>query len=377
MQPMTSGDGAPAPFATDAELATKLGLIREAMDRAGVAAVRLRQHDWFAWATCGGSNAVLLASETGVAEVLVTPDEAWILTDTIEADRLAAEELPPGFQVHAPGWAQLAEREAFVADAAAGGVIAADRPTGSEVPLPDEMATTRRRLLPAEVERYRALGHGATEAMTETINSVREDASELEVAGIGAAALWRRGIEPALILVAGSERVERFAHPRATERSIGARAMVVFCGRRAGLYANLTRHVLFREPTEEERAHDDAVAKVEVAAWDASRPGATLGEVYDAIVFAYADAGYPGAERGLHQGGITGYRAREAFAAPNHPMTIEPTVALAWNPSLHGMKIEDTVLRHPDRVEVLTVDPAWPTRDVNGRERPSLLVRRD
>ena len=107
---MTSGDGAPAPSAKDAELATKLALIRAAMDRAGVAAVRLRQHDWFAWATCGGANAVLLASETGVAEVLITSDEAWILADTIEADRLAEEELLTGFRVHAPGWAQLAER---------------------------------------------------------------------------------------------------------------------------------------------------------------------------------------------------------------------------------------------------------------------------
>jgi hypothetical protein len=60
------------------------------------------EQDWFAWATAGGSNTVLLAAETGVAEVLVTDEAAWILTDEIEAQRLKDEEVPAdaGYQWH-------------------------------------------------------------------------------------------------------------------------------------------------------------------------------------------------------------------------------------------------------------------------------------
>jgi len=37
--------------------------------------------------------------------------------------------------------------------------------------------------------------------------------------------------------------------------------------------------------------------------------------------------------------------------------------------------VEDTVLATPSGVEVLTVDPAWPTRSAGRLARPDVLVR--
>ena len=148
----------------------------------------------------------------------------------------------------------------------------------------------------------------------------------------------------------------------------------MFCGRRHGLVSNLTRHAFLRPPTSEERADAGAVARVEATAWDASLPGATLAEVYAAIVDAYAAVGHAGAERGHHQGGTTGYLSREVIASPTSEVRIETPVALAWNPSLPGAKIEDTIVRTDDGIEILTVDPDWPTVEVAGRPRPDLLV---
>jgi hypothetical protein len=54
---------------------------------------------------------------------------------------------------------------------------------------------------------------------------------------------------------------------------------------------------------------------------------------------------------------------------------IESNTALAWNPSLPGSKIEDTVVTSEGGIEILTADPAWPTVSVAGRPRPDLLVR--
>ena len=73
------------------ELATKLDIVRAALERDGAVAVRLRGVDWFAWATCGGSNVVLLTTDVGVAEVLITRAGAWVLTDAIEALRMEQE----------------------------------------------------------------------------------------------------------------------------------------------------------------------------------------------------------------------------------------------------------------------------------------------
>jgi Xaa-Pro aminopeptidase len=148
------------------------------------------------------------------------------------------------------------------------------------------------------------------------------------------------------------------------------------CGRRAGLFANLTRFAWFREPTVAERRTAMDVALVEADALDATSPGATLGGVFAAITAAYDRLGHPRAELNHHQGGTTGYRSREVIATPGDSTILDAPVAVAWNPSLTGAKIEDTVLLTDAGLEVLTLDPSWPTVEVAGRLRPDLLVRK-
>jgi Xaa-Pro aminopeptidase len=356
------------------ELEAKLALLQAAVERHRLGGIRLRGQDWFAWATCGGSSAVLLASERGIAEVLVTGRGMQVVTNAIEANRLQVEELPAGLEVVQFGWAYPDEHEVLIRESTGGEVIASDLPADGEVGLPAELIAEKRRLRPSEIARYRELGWMAAAAMSETLARVGPESTELEVAGSGAESLLRRGIEPALILVAGSRRMDLYRHAKPSGEPIGDRVGVVFCGRRHGLYANLTRFAYFRTPTVGERAAVRVVAQVEAAAWDASVKGAILGQVYAAITNAYARLGHAGAERDHHQGGTTGYLSREALATPDSDVAIVTPVALAWNPSLPGAKIEDTVLRTDNDIEVLTVDPSWPTVEVEGRERPDLHI---
>jgi Xaa-Pro aminopeptidase len=358
-----------------AELETKLAIVRATLERDGAVAARLRGVDWFAWATCGGSNVVILTTETGVGEVFVTRDMALVLTDEIEAARLAAEEIPPGLEVWAAPWNDAVARQAFVESIVGTGRVISDRPLLGEFPLPIDLIAAKRRLLPDELERYRVLGRESAEAMTEVMKAARPDWTEWQLAGAGAEALWRRGIEPTLTLVGGEARLPHFRHATATHVPLGARAMLVFCGRRHGLYANLTRFVYFREPTAQEETLIEHVARVEAVTFAASTPGSTAGAVYDVIVRAYAELGHPGEELRHHQGGTTGYLSREAFALPGLRLPIEDVTALAWNPSLPGAKIEDTVVTSLNGIEILTLDPVWPTVEVDGRPRPDVLVR--
>jgi hypothetical protein len=357
------------------ELSTKLAAIRAALTSASAVAARLRGVDWFAWATCGGSNVVILTTEAGVAEVLVTADRAWVLTDEIEAGRLTAEEVPPGLEVWAGPWNDPVARQAFVDGVVGGGSVISDRPWSAEQPLPPALVAAKRRLLPEELARYRILGRDAAEAMSEVLTRARPEWTEWELAGAGAEALWKRGIEPTLTLVGGERRLPVYRHATATSDPLGARAMLVFCGRRHGLYANLTRFVYFREPDAREEQLIEHVARVEAVTFAVSRPGTTLGGVYGVIARSYAELGHPGAEMLHHQGGTTGYLSREAFALPNLDLAIEENTALAWNPSLPGAKIEDTVVTTADGIEILTLDPSWPSVEVDGRPRPDVLVR--
>jgi hypothetical protein len=48
-------------------------------------------------------------------------------------------------------------------------------------------------------------------------------------------------------------------------------------------------------------------------------------------------------------------------------------MAVAWNPSVHGSKIEDTALVTDSGIEILTRDERWPVYEVAGRERPMEL----
>lgn len=155
MTPVASG---PTASAISAELESKLTTVRGALEASGLSGIRLRGADWFAGATCGGSNVVDLTSATCAAEVFVARNRAFVLTDAIEATRLHEGEIPPGLEVVAFPWARVSEREASVRDEGRGARIASDALHEGEAPLPDELTAARLGLHPAELDRCRALG---------------------------------------------------------------------------------------------------------------------------------------------------------------------------------------------------------------------------
>ncbi len=351
------------------EVSCKLGLIRNALSDAAKG-VLLSGTDWFAWATAGADNAVLLTAETGVAQVLVTAQDAWVLTDEIERSRLQDEELPANFKLHVNPWADAAERESFVREATEGGRILSDRPTTDQDPLPPSLLNHKRVMMPSELERYRLVGHLASVAMTEVLLTAQPTWTEYQLAGAGAEALWARGLHPALTLVAGARRMPLYRHATPSGEPIGGEAMMVFCARGYGLYANLTRFVSFGSLQTEHSELHRHVRYVEAEALNLCQPGTSLNAVYEAIAQAYQQHGYPQGIREHHQGGTTGYLAREILATPATTDTLAENMAVAWNPSLPGAKIEDTFIIRDGGLENLTFDPNWPSVEVEGRNRP-------
>jgi Xaa-Pro aminopeptidase len=371
--------------AKNAEVVTKLARMRAVMAVHNLEAVCLRGVDWFSWATAGGTSVVIMTSEVGIAEVLVGREQAWVLTNKIEQARLANEEVPPVYEILGFPWQEPEAPDNF-AHAQFKGRIASDRPqlVRGEIELPSAFKTLKLQLEPQEIARYRDLGRTACIAMSKALNLAKPDWSEQRLAGEGAKALWSQGLEPTLVLVGGEERVMKYRHAVAKDAPLGDFAMMVFCARAYGLYANLTRFIYFRPPTTEEKQRYAVVKEVEAAALAASRIGQKISSVYTSIAQAYAQAGCGNEIDRHHQGGPTGYLSREAVAGPpprsgatlsDSDVVLQDRMALAWNPSLPGAKIEDTFLLTHSGLECLTLDPeVWPTVEVQGRLRPDLMI---
>ncbi|WP_306817078.1 MULTISPECIES: M24 family metallopeptidase [unclassified Microbacterium] len=324
---------------------------------AGGAPLLLTSHEAVSWYLDGVRTHVSLA---GPPVLAVRVDEAGdtLFVAANEADRLVAEDLLPADAarvVPVPWQTPPAEAAAAVGAATAESQVAA------------ALRAARASLLPAERDRYRALGREVAQALTDVAAQLSPRHTERLAAAALAAGLVERGIDPLVVLVAGRARLPH-RHPLPTGAALGDRAMLVVCGRRHGLIANATRWVGAAG------ADDERILAVEADFFAATRPGATLADAFAAGCAAYGAHGFGADEwQRHHQGGPTGYAGRDPRATAITTDEIVAHHAFAWNPSAPGAKVEDTVLVTAGGVEVLTADPRWPAVTHAGLRRPAPL----
>ena len=361
------------------EVAIKIERVRALMAEEELEAVVLGGATNFSWITAGGDDVVALASERGVAAVVITADGQYVVTDNIEAGRLGEEELAGlEFTVVQDEW----HKDSFVTllDTIITGETAAD---GNWLPgasdFGGEIARLRWSLLPAEIERYRALGRDVSRCLTETAREVQIGQTEHEIAALLTGKVKALNIAPNVILIAADERLAKFRHPLPTDKQLARIVMLVASVRRHGLQASATRIVHFGELPAELRHKHEACALVDACFNLETKPGARVPAIFARAVRTYADAGYADEWRLHHQGGACGYAGRDYKATPDTDEVVLANQAFAWNPSITGTKSEDTVLATTAGPEVLTPAFEWPTLEVeyHGQPfaRPDILVR--
>ena len=177
---------------------------------------------------------------------------------------------------------------------------------------------------------------------------------------ITAAALLRRGILPSVYLFAVDDRILKYKHAVARGARLKQYAMLNLCSRKWGLAISITRFIHFGALPAELGTRFEAAAQVNAGLFNATRVGATSAELFGVAQAAYAAHGFPGEERFHHQGGPTGYGEREWVAAPAGTEAVVNNQAFAWNPSIRGGKVEDTVLLRDGAIENLTATPELP-----------------
>jgi len=366
------------------ELAVKQRRVTEFLEREGLDGVLLTRRCNFSWYTGGGLSYVNLAAEPGVATLLITRDGAVCLSANIEAGRMADEEVGDlGIEVVGFPWHDASAAAKTFADRIGSRGVAADVRLPS---MPDTVGSLsggfdqlRWSLTAAEVERYRALGRDVAEVVETVSRECRPGQCEYELGATMIGSLGARDIRTWVCLVAADGRIARYRHPIPTDRPIERAVMLVACGERGGLICSITRLVSFGAIDADLARRHRAVCAVDAAMIRATRPGTTLGGVWDAAVRAYADAGFPEEWQHHHQGGPTGYLTREAKATPGSTLPVYANQAFAWNPSIAGTKSEDTVLVSDTKFEILTAASAWPSMEVEAEGetigRADILVR--
>ena len=350
---------------TNEELQIKLSRIYALLDRHQVEGLLLRRVSSFAWATYGAESYVNTAATEGAASLFITREHRYLLTNNIEAPRMEQEFglADRGWEFMLSPWTEpMKELNKLVA----GKKFAADVPFPGALDVSDEVARLRAGLTEMEGERFRLLGRLTAEAMVSALQAVHPGMSEYQIAAAVSQETRARGVQPIVNLVAVDERIYRYRHPIPTDKILDKYVMLVLCGRRGGQVCSITRLAHFGPLTDELRARILATAQVNAVLIEATRPGRSMGELFGVAQQAYARVGFPDEWQNHHQGGMTGYEPREFLALPSSQEMVAEGQAFAWNPSIAGVKVEDTILVGADRNEIITPTPSLPATTVNG-----------
>lgn len=116
-----------------------------------------------------------------------------------------------------------------------------------------------------------------------------------------------------------------------------------------------------------------AVAYIDAILMARTKPGVILSKIMGDAQTAYAQMGSPDEWHFHHQGGATGYEAREYIATPASKEIVANQQAFAWNPSIQGVKSEDTIIVSRYEPELITITNEWPLIEV---EVEGMIFRR-
>ena len=357
------------------ELETKHNQVVDWLREESLDGLLLKRNENIAWLTGGAVELrVLTPNETGVASLLVTKEGGrYYLTTANEAPRLHDEEFGAlDFEpVIFPWYANETDDKAIELTR---GQLAADTPIPGG--FPTRMYPMRASLQETEIARFRWLGAQTAKAVTTVLRQLKPGMTEYEMEGQIADALLSRGILPSVYLMAVDERIYKYKHAVARGKTLEKYGMLNLCARKWGLTVSITRFAHFGALPSDLAERFHAAAQVNAALLDATRVGASSAELFRVAADAYAREGFAGDEQMHHQGGATGYWEREWIATPEGKEQVVDHQAFAWNPSVRGGKVEDTVLLHEGKIELLTPTSELPALEsnANGNSYPATGV---
>ncbi|RBW69732.1 M24 family metallopeptidase [Bacillus taeanensis] len=323
------------------------------------------------WLT-GGRSFVNTASEKAVAFILVTPASNCLIVSNIEAERLIDEEVKCHFDcIEVYPWYEPQRIDEF---------LAKEGTVQSDITLEHKLVSLRTVLTSEDEIQLRVLGKDTAAAIERTTFELKQGETEYEIAARLAKNCIEREIEPIVNLVAVDERVYSRRHPLPTSLALKNYAMLVVCGRRNGQVVSATRLVHFGTMPRGLVKRHRAVVHIDAAMIANTTPNASFSDVFEVMKHAYQEEGFGEEWKFHHQGGLSGYNTREQLLLPNDSNNrVAQGQVYAWNPSIAGVKSEDTIFIGENGTEIISYSGEFPMIEVNasGKKllRPDILIR--
>lgn len=355
------------------EFTRKVESVRQLLAEEQLEGILITAQTNFFWLT-GGRPYINTTSEKACADLLVTKEKVYLLANNIEGHRLATEELAGlAIEVVTYAWWEPQGLHNKIKECVGNGLVKSDGNLGVS------FARLRWTLTADEQGRFKDTGTCVGKILGEVAHEIKPGDTELEIAGMMKRAAFSYGVNANVALVAVDERTKLYRHPLPTGKKLDKYAMLVISGEKHGLYASASRLVHFGQVSADLEKRFQAVVQVDAAYLGATTAGNQLNTIFQAGIDTYASTGFPGEWTYHHQGGMAGYASREIKSDLITTEQVTLGQAYAWNPTIAGVKSEDTFILGNDGLEMITGTPNFPVVTVENKgfsiKRSGILIR--
>jgi antitoxin VapB len=349
------------------------------LEREGLDALVLGRQDSFAWLTAGGDNRVITTSEMGFGYLVITRDQKWLVSHSMDGQRFIDEQVPgQGYELVTSYWHQ-ASPEQKVLNLTRGMVVGADFALPGAQMYGSELVDLHYPLTDLDIERCRWIGLTASRILTEVAQHLQPAMTEQEVAAQLLYEYALEGMTIDVLIVGFDERIRSYRHPMPTENVLQRYALLHPAARRWGLHANVTRLVHFGEPPSDTRRAMDGASTIGGHVARMLAPGVAFADILTEQIRLYRVLGYSGEWMYHFQGGITGYTLADPTRCTDPEARIVERQAYDYFVTITGAKFEEFTLLTEAGPEIASLGPGWPTRTVhtpNGDiDVPDTLIR--
>ncbi len=335
------------------------------------------------WITAGlSNNQIVLNKDVGAASLLITKDGGkYLLCSGAEAQRMMDEALKElGYKLIRYNWYEANPVKDVRGELIKQfGKIGSDTDYPGTVNIADKFKPLRYSMNSYELVRYSYVARQSTEAVAEVCRKIKPGMNEFEIETITANALRDRQILPTVLLTAVDERIYKYRHALPGGAVLQKYAMINICAEKWGMPIAVTRFVHFGPLPEDLKTKLEKTAVVNARYQEFTRPGIPASEIFERMKEWYASVGYENEWMLHHQGGAIGYDDREWVIYPGIKDVVLENQAFAWNPTITGAKVEETIIVNSDGYEVFTTSSNWPMIivNLNGKKypQPSILIR--
>lgn len=360
------------------EVTEKIERVRTMLEKEKLDGVLLTSIPNFFWITGGRNGFVDKGTGAAAVKILITKEKAYVICNSSERYRVMDEELAgESFELIAYKWHE--DEESILTPYLENKRIGSDTGVFGTVDVAGQIQKLRYVLTEEERERMPRIGPECAQILEDAVRDIAPGETELEAAGRVTGRLVAKGYQVPVCLVASDERMHKYRHPLPTEKKIDKYAMIAICGQKYGLTVSISRIISFGPLPEDIRKKYEALLKIDATYILNTKAGVRSRDILAKAYEVYADEGYEADFHLHHQGGALGYLTRDYCTNFKTEDEVLDHQGYSWNPTIAGVKLEDTYIINGDTQEIISDTGNWVYREVeiDGKKirRPDIWIK--